>query len=81
VQKSSNFPWYELADRLRREALKRSKGEGGAHGRRTIAIEALEAFLGGLLIGHMDIPIYVYIYTDVQHGTHSPYKRRHPLDR
>jgi len=42
-----NFP-EELADRLRREALKRSEEKGGRVTEKDIVIEALEAFLKGL---------------------------------
>lgn len=46
VQKIFNFP-EELADRLRREALKRSEEKGGRVTEKDIVIEALEAFLKG----------------------------------
>ncbi|MFA7441685.1 MAG: hypothetical protein WCZ66_12085 [Sphingomonadaceae bacterium] len=45
VQKIFNFP-EELADRLRREALKRSEKKGGRVTEKDIVIEALEAVLG-----------------------------------
>ena len=44
VQKIFNFP-EELADRLREEALARSKQKGGRVTEKDIVIEALEAFL------------------------------------
>lgn len=44
VQKIFNFP-EELADRLRREALKRSEEKGGRVTEKDIVIEALGAFL------------------------------------
>lgn len=44
VQKIFNFP-EALADRLRREALKRSEEKGGRVTEKDIVIEALEAFL------------------------------------
>jgi hypothetical protein len=44
VQKIFNFP-EELADRLRREAIKRSEEKGGRVTEKDIVIEALEAFL------------------------------------
>ena len=46
MQKIFNFP-EELADRLRREALKRSEEKGGRVTEKDIVIEALEAFLKG----------------------------------
>lgn len=46
VQKIFNFP-EELADRLRREALKRSEEKGGRVTEKDIVIEALESFLKG----------------------------------
>ncbi|MBD1496664.1 hypothetical protein GUH04_22350, partial [Xanthomonas citri pv. citri] len=45
VQKSSTS--RELADHLRREALKRSEEKGGRVTEKDIVIEALEAFLKG----------------------------------
>ena len=47
VQKIFNFP-EELADRLREEALTRSKQKGGRVTEKDIVIEALEALLKGL---------------------------------
>ncbi|MBE9610943.1 hypothetical protein [Chitinilyticum piscinae] len=44
VQKIFNFP-EELADRLRREALRRSEEKGGRVTEKDIVIEALEKFL------------------------------------
>ena len=44
VQKIFNFP-EELADRLRREALRLSEEKGGRVTEKDIVIEALEAFL------------------------------------
>lgn len=46
VQKIFNFP-EDLADRLRREALKRSEENGGRVTEKDIVVEALEAFLRG----------------------------------
>ena len=44
VQKIFNFP-EELADRLRREALKRSEEKGTRVTEKDLVVEALEAFL------------------------------------
>ncbi len=44
VQKIFNFP-EELADRLRREAIRRSDEKGGRVTEKDIVLEALEAFL------------------------------------